>query len=110
MEYFDDSYPTKGQVLIHELTHAWQIQTKRFAPGVVCKRITQTNSYTPGPAGTPWSDFGLEQQAAIVDHWFHKYADKWGGLADLIAKLASEDAIHDPYFVYIANNIRFAQN
>jgi hypothetical protein len=105
-----NNYPTKGQVFIHELAHAWQIQTKSFIPGVLCKAVLETGSYDYGPAGQAWSDFGLEQQAAIVDHWFGKYAGMWNTIEDVIANLATQDAIHDSYFGYIANNIRLGQN
>jgi hypothetical protein len=79
-------------------------------PGIICKRVSQTSSYTHGPAGPPWSEFGLEQQAAIVDEWFGTYAKDWKDTGDVIAKLATQAAVHDEFFVYIANNIRFAQN
>jgi hypothetical protein len=92
------------------LTHAWQIQTKSFIPGVLCKAVFETGSYNFGPAGRPWSDFGLEQQAAIVDKWFGKYAGSWNTTEDVIANLSLQQAMQDPYFGYIANNIRLGQN
>jgi hypothetical protein len=112
MHYTDAThgYPTKGQVLIHELVHAWQIRTKSFIPGLLCKAVLETGSYVPGPAGQPWSDFGLEQQAAIVDKWFGKYAGTWNTTEDVIRNLDTPDAIQDSYFGYIANNIRLGQN
>jgi hypothetical protein len=112
MHYTDaiHGYSTKGQVFIHELVHAWQIRTKSFIPGLLCKAKLETGSYVPGPAGQPWSDFGLEQQAAIVDKWFGAHAKEWNEIEDLITKLDSEAAIRDPYFGYIANNIRLGQN
>ncbi|HEY3291471.1 MAG TPA: hypothetical protein VGK87_15175, partial [Anaerolineae bacterium] len=70
----------------------------------------ETGSYDYGPAGQAWSDFGLEQQAAIVDHWFGKFAGMWNTTEDVISNLAAQNAIHDPYFGYIANNIRLGQN
>lgn len=110
MHFADPSYTTRGQVLIHELTHAWQIWTKSFVPGILCKSVFGPGSYDYGPAGPPWSDFGLEQQAAIVDHWFGKYAGMWNTTADVIANLGSQAALHDPYFGYINGNIRLGQN
>ena len=103
-------YPTQGQVFIHEMTHAWQIRTKSFIPGILCKALFETGSYSFGPAGPPWSDFGLEQQAAIVDTWFRDAAKDWTSQADLVAKLGSKSAMADPYFRYIANNIRLGQD
>lgn len=107
----DGGYPTQGQVFIHELTHAWQIARFNFVPGLVCRRLTGGASYTPGPADGDWhSDFGLEQQAAVVDRWFGAYGMGWANLDDLRAKLSTQPAMKDPYFHYIANNIRLAEN
>lgn len=91
-------YSAQGQRFIHECAHAWQIQNSDFIP-LICKNVFETGSYDFGPAGPPWGSFGLEQQAAIVDKWFGKYA----------ANVNSHDAINDPYFQYIANNIRAGQ-
>lgn len=102
-------YATQGQVFIHEMTHAWQIHTGSFIPGILCRKVTQTSSYEYGPAGSSWSDFGLEQQGAIVDQWFGKYAWQWKNLQDVIDKLGAKEAISDSYFGYIANNIRLGQ-
>lgn len=117
MLYTDAAYPIKGQVFIHELVHAWQIKTESFVPGLLCKAMFKTSAYEFGPADQPWSDFGLEQQAAIVDKWFGKYAGAWNTIEEVIANLATDgipdptkNAIHDPYFGYIANNIRLGQN
>ncbi len=95
-QYTNSVYPTAGQMLVHELTHAWQIANSSFMPGVVCRGVvTQLNKelgesvYTVGPAGPPWSEFGIEAQAALVDGWFGR-----GGLPT------------DPYFMYIRDNIR----
>ena len=103
------SYPTNGQVLIHELVHAWQIHTKSFVPGILCKAAFSTGSYTP-TVGKAWSDLGLEQQAAVIDQWFGDYAGMWNTIEDVINNLARQEAIHDPRFFYIANHIRFGQN
>ena len=75
--YFN-SYPAPGQLLIHELTHAWQIEHASFLPGLVCSAIVNQadksvfgdDIYNFGPAGPDWSSFNLEQQASIVDQWF----------------------------------------
>jgi hypothetical protein len=71
------SYPVPGQLLIHELTHVWQIKTGNFIPGFMCSSfINQVNHtfgdsvYKYGDAGPGWGDFNLEQQASIVDDWF----------------------------------------
>lgn len=72
------TYPYPGQILIHELTHAWQISHNNFLPGLMCSMlVTQAenslgdNVYAYGPPGPDWSSgFNPEQQAAIVDQWF----------------------------------------
>jgi hypothetical protein len=107
----DGGYPAQGQVLIHELTHAWQIARFNFVPGLVCRRVTGGASYTPGPSDGDWhSDFGLEQQATVVDRWFGIYGMGWTDVADLNSKLSSQLAMKDKYFHYIANNIRLAED
>ena len=92
-------YPANGQLLIHELTHAWQIVNTNFLPGLVClgvvtqanNTIVNTDVYHVGPPGPPWSDFGIEAQATIVDQWFQR---------------GSVESDSDPYFTYIRDNIR----
>ncbi len=73
----NSAYPHNGEVLIHELAHAWQIAHNSFIPGFVCSGIVnQTNYvmgddvYAYGSPGPPWSSFNLEQQAQIVNQWF----------------------------------------
>lgn len=110
MGHTDGTYTTKGQVLIHELVHAWQIRTESFIPGVLCKALSKTGSYTYGLTGQAWTTFGLEQQAAIVDQWFGTHADSWTSIEEVISKLKSPPAIGDPRFGYIANNIHLGQN
>jgi hypothetical protein len=73
-----DSYPNPGQLLIHELTHAWQIAHNDFLPGLMCSGlVNQTNYlfgdnvYEYGPPGPDWnSGLQAEQQGSIVDQWF----------------------------------------
>ncbi len=117
------SYPAKGQLLVHELTHVWQIKHRQITSMIVCEGIvTQANKqvgqqvYQYGPPTTPWGDFNLEAQGAIVDQWF-------GGTTVVNAPLRYENwvsaplppppvqplAANDPYFGYIANNIRKGQ-
>jgi hypothetical protein len=72
------AYPAKGQVLIHELVHAEQIDRNNVW-GIICSGIFNgvayifgDNVYKFGPAGPDFrsSYFNLESQAAVVDHWF----------------------------------------
>jgi hypothetical protein len=106
LAYTSSAYPRGGQVLIHELTHAWQIAHGSFLPGLVCSGIVnQANFifgqsvYVYGPPGPPFDNFNLEAQGAIVDQWF-------GGNATAVVPNRNAMDPTDPYFGYIANNIR----
>lgn len=108
--YHDNvEYHAPGQVLIHELTHAWQIQHRSFT-GLVCG-ASGTYDYGGHEAGDidapadprsgtwstrSWDDFGDEQQAHLVDDWFGLYA------FDLVTSAATSD----PAFHFIRDNIR----
>lgn len=97
------NYPIPGQILIHELTHAWQIEhaslADGFVPGLMCQGVlnqtTVSKPYNYGPPGQPWSSFNLEAQGAIVDQWFGGKGKQTGNPMDRSS----------PYFGYIANNI-----
>jgi hypothetical protein len=109
-KYFNDHYTHPGQLLIHELTHVWQIEHARFLPGLVCQDVvTQADDlagqsvYEYGPPGRVWSAFNPEQQAAIVDQWF-------AGKANDVVPQREEADPNDPYFVYIRENIRMGQS
>ena len=72
-----NAYPYPGQLLIHELTHAWQIAHSGWLPGLMCSGIVNQADYTMGDNvydfGEPdrnWDVFQAEQQGAIVDQWF----------------------------------------
>jgi hypothetical protein len=104
--YTSKSYSIPGQLLIHELTHAWQIKWRTFLPGTICQGIVnQVNNevgesvYEYGPPGDSWSGYGLEGQAAIVDEWF-------AGAPTVAAPNRSRMDSNDPYFRYIQDNIR----
>jgi hypothetical protein len=71
------AYPEHGQLLIHELTHTWQIHHSSFLPGLICEGIInqvrnefEDGIYNPGNGQKAWSEYNAEQQAAIVDHWY----------------------------------------
>jgi hypothetical protein len=104
------NYPSPGQLFIHELTHAWQIHHSSFVPGFICSglvgntgKITGDSAYKYGPPWAPntkWSDFHLEQQAAIVDQWF--------GAQRITPQKRMDET--DDYFHYIRDNIRPGRN
>jgi hypothetical protein len=100
---YPGAYPMPGQILIHELTHAWQIEHPTledgFVPGLMCSGIYNQavighQAYHPGPPGPPWHSFNLEAQGNIVDTWF----------AGTRTPKAMDP--NDVYYGYIANNIR----
>lgn len=100
----NSGYSVPGQILIHELTHAWQIEHASFedgfVPGLMCTGILNqtvvSKPYQYGPPGQPWSSFHMEAQGAIVDQWF-------GGNGSQIGPRMNQDS---PYFGYITNNLR----
>jgi hypothetical protein len=106
LTHVDKPYPKPGQLLIHELTHAWQIHNRTFVPGWVCSGLISQAGNTfgdsaykygpPGSATTKWSDFNLEQQGAIVDQWF-------GGIR---VRQQTQMDPNDSYFHYIRDNVR----
>jgi hypothetical protein len=96
-------YPYPGQVLIHELTHAWQISHSSFLPGLMCSMVVTQADYTFGDAvyafglpGADWSSFNPEQQAAIVDRWF-------GGNFNSVGYLPMDQ--QNIYYRYVWENI-----
>jgi len=94
------TYQAKGQVLIHELTHAWQIHHATFLPGLLCKSLGSSNyQYDEAKVKehASWSHwFDLEGQAAIIDRWFGDNRDA----------LAEFKGINDPRFFYVSQHIR----
>ena len=105
------SYPARGQLLIHELTHAWQIQNASledgYVPGWLCKGIVEQitegdDAYIYGPPGPPWSSFGVEAQASVVDQWFGANGRQSPPEKETPRPM-NPDSI---YFGYIDNDIR----
>lgn len=109
------------ELLVHEMTHAWQIEHASFLPGVICAGImNQANNsllsdhvYMPGPPTTRWGDFNLEQQASLVDEWFlGKETPEWHNA--LQPPNSTDERIPmaetDPYFHYIRDHIRQGRN
>ncbi|HUF38986.1 MAG TPA: hypothetical protein VMN57_10715 [Anaerolineales bacterium] len=103
-----------GQMFIHELTHAWQIANGSLE-GFICdaaigSRLGELTAgkravYTYGSADGDWSSyFNMEQQASLVEEWF-------GGTNCSRFDRDSDDPriamnTQDPYFRFIAGNIR----
>jgi hypothetical protein len=105
-----------GQLLIHELCHAWQIEHSTFLPETLCKGITNQigtldgdmSVYWYGDAGRAWRDFNLEQQASIVDEWFAgRGARKLGNQSTFEPRSEGRDGKpENPYWRYIRANVR----
>jgi hypothetical protein len=96
------AYPQKGQLLIHELTHAWQIAHNNFLPGMMCSALVNQSNYTFGDdvykfgqPGPDWNSFNVEQQASIVDQWF-------GGQTSATHQQMDT---HNPYYRYVWSSI-----
>lgn len=96
-------YEAPGEVLIHELTHAWQIHHNTFLPGLLCKALIDTNyeyDKTKVREHAPWSStFGLEEQASIVNDWF----------GENTPELNSVKALNDDRFFYISQYVRLGR-
>lgn len=96
------TYQGKGQVLIHELTHAWQIHHNTFLPGLLCKALTSSNYKFDKQKVHEHASFSmpplddLESQAAIIDSWFGNFQNA----------LDEFQAINDDRFFYVSQHIR----
>jgi hypothetical protein len=100
-------YTTPGELLIHELTHAWQIAHAPFVHDYfwsgVKDQLSGSSSYQYGPADLAWSDFDIEAQATIVNEWFSGSISNCASWPAGVKRKPKDPA--DPYFTYIANNI-----
>src|SRR4029078_2663988 len=97
------AYPKPGQLLIHELTHAWQIAHAGFLPGLMCSGMVNQANFILGDnvdeygePGPGWSKFNAEQQGAIVDQWF-------GGTGR--SSRYKEMDQENPYYRYVWNDV-----
>jgi hypothetical protein len=96
-----------GQLLIHELVHTWQIDSRTFLPGLMCQAIGaqlttlggDMSVYRYGAAGPAFSEFNPEQQGSIVDDWF-------GGSGAQRPFGVRVENDSNPYFRYIRDNVR----
>lgn len=64
---------TVADTLVHEMTHVWQYHNARTRYGVWASSVAGTYDFTPGKA---WDDYDVEQQASIVEQWFHNGGKK----------------------------------
>ena len=97
-------YPQSGQLLIHELAHVWQ--AKRWPAATYFSEGGSDDVYPPGhDVSKPWSAYGIEQQATIVDEW---YAADTAFLADEFQKPFPDFSKKSPHKFdrYMAGNVR----
>ena len=76
LHYTNATYPEFGQVLMHELGHAWQIHHAGpidFVIEAVPPQVTGAE-YDPGNGSKLWNEYSVEQQATIVDRWYAGYS------------------------------------
>ena len=96
-----------GEVYIHELVHAWQVEHTPMQLALLADALTSqikgSNAYIYGNAGPPFKDFNLEQEASIVQDWWagktHPYGNQTGIKQDP----------NSPYSGYIIFNIKTGQ-
>lgn len=101
----NSSYSKPGALFIHELTHAWQISHNSIVD-LICG-LSQNYTYFQGNRTTDrswqsrsWNGFNNEQQASIVDDWYEAH----------LADLNGFDALNDPAYRFIRDNIRTGIN
>ena len=106
-----------GQLLIHELVHAWQIAQSTFLPLTMCQGVTNQLGTLGGDmsvyhyqgAGADWGNgFGLEAQGDLVDEWFAGNLYKFDPAQEIHQKayLPMDESGDNPFFRYIRDNIR----
>jgi hypothetical protein len=108
----DNGHNAAGQLLIHELTHAWQIANHSFTPSYYCRAVSTAagtlgndkSAYSYGPPGPSWNEFGTESQGSIVDEWFA--GNKFPAEGGQQKSYNPMDSSTNPYYRYIRDNIR----
>ena len=91
-------------VLIHELTHVWQIQRSLLPEGFLCDAalLQLKNEFGDSvydyTSGEQWSTYNLEQQAQIVDDWFR-------GVDSHVGR-----TLGSPLFRYVNGNVRLGDS
>ncbi len=91
------NYREHGQILIHELTHVWQIEHSDSTLNFLCEAIhTQLVNpvYDPTVDNRPWGEYNPEQQATIVDRWYAGFSS--GG---------PPCSVNNPFYHYVLNII-----
>ncbi|HKE97698.1 MAG TPA: hypothetical protein VKG45_02030 [Actinomycetes bacterium] len=116
-----DRYPVKGQLFVHELTHAWQVEHWPAEPYWAGAGLVEHIRYQapwlfwingipvePGddpyevpetPEERRWRGWGIEQQATLIDNWYELFHDQ----------LDSPAALLDWRFRYVRDNLRLGR-
>ena len=82
---FADAGISKQGLLIHELTHVWQTQTRGNWYLLLNRHPFCRYGYSLKP-GQPFESYGIEQQAEIVKHAFWlRHGAKLAGIGDKAA-------------------------
>jgi hypothetical protein len=92
-----NSYREHGQILIHELTHVWQIEHTASILNFLCEAIhTQVANpvYEPAADNRPWGEYNPEQQGTIVDRWYAGFSN--GG---------APCSVNNPFYHYVLDTI-----
>ena len=105
--YVHDGHIRNLRLLMHELTHVWQIQRDGLPELFLCNgALVGIENLFPGvdvydyEPGAQWSGYGLEQQAAIVENW----------LEGVHASGGAEMSLGSPLFRYVNGNVRTKDN
>jgi YVTN family beta-propeller protein len=94
--YTNENYSMPGQLFIHELTHVWDAFHSSEIWGWEAFIDQFSRGDDPPDPSRPWSDLGIEEKAAAVDHWYSRHH----------ADLDGNAAVNDDYFHYIRDHIR----
>lgn len=100
-----------GEVLIHELVHAWQIYHSTLSQTFIAEAFADAASEEMGidpypyewPPEKPYDKYNLEQQAAIVSDWYNGFFN--GGEFDKL-NIDLINGANDPRFKYIRDVIQ----
>ena len=91
---YPDMSSANNDLLVHETTHVWQGKNSVFAQSYVYNSclnqcLLGSSAYN-FVAGKSWSSYNVEQQASIVEKWFHdgenESGDLWGYIRDDVRK------------------------
>jgi hypothetical protein len=90
---YDKLASTEKNLLVHETMHVWQGKNSVFSLSYVFNSVINqcfsgNGAYTY-TLGQSWSDYGVEQQASIVEDWFGR-----------------GESTSDSAYTYISNHVR----